>query len=584
MKFNIKYKIDKKFIKTTVITLLVILILAGGFMLFGKGPLSKFYYRSAVSDINNNDNIKASEKLNTALALDNKNHNARFRLVEVYKTLLEYDKAEKLLLDGISMQQSNTNYYKELILLYVESERVEKALEFIDSIDHEYVLVQLNKERPSPLDSSPTQGRYEKTVKVTLSSEDEDVKIYYTTDGSTPNLKSELYDGPIKISSGNVTIKAFAINEKGLISDELILEYSINTANQYVDFVDEKMEQLIRREVNIYGQAIYPAEIEGITSISNLDAAGNRISGDIKSLEDLQWLPNLKEITLVDEKGINNIALILNQRKLSSLNLSGCEVNADILSRLSELEQLEYLNLDNNGITDIEFLRDMKGLLGLSLAKNIISDLSPLEEHLSLAELDVSNNAISNISVLQKLYLIKDLNLSGNTLKDLNNLALNTKIEKLDVSNCGLKSLSGVTRLEALKELNASKNSISDFGDIKEGSQLDYLDLSENGIGGISFVEGLYVKKLNLSNNGIKNIKPLKKAEGLQNLDLSKNKISNVEPLKELEELTFVNLSDNSIKKLEPLKESKSLTEVIVTGNEIADFDKLSGALFSIVK
>ncbi len=583
MKFN-KYKIDKKFIKTAVITLIVVAVLAGGFLLFGKGPLSTFYYRSAVSDITNNDNIKAAEKLNTALTLDNKNHNARFRLVEVYKTLLEYDKAEKLLLDGIEMQQSNTNYYKELILLYVESERVEKALEFINSIDHEYVLVQLNKERPSPLNSSPTQGRYEKSVKVTLSSDDEDVKIYYTTDGSTPNLKSNIYDGPVKISSGNVSIKAFAINEAGLISDELILEYSINTANQYVDFADEKMEQLIRREVNIYGQAIYPSELENITSISNLDAKGERISGDIKSLEDLQWLPNLKELTLVDEKGINNISAVLNQKKLSSLNLSGCEIPSDLLSRFSEFSQLEYLNLDNNGITDIEFLRNMKGLIGLSLSDNIISDLSPLEEHLSLAELDVSNNAISNISVLQKLYLIKDLNLSGNTLKDLNNLALNTKIEKLDVSNCGLKSLSGVKRLEALKELNASKNSVSDFGDIKEGPELDYLDLSENNIGSISFVEGLFVKKLNLSNNAIKNIKPIRKAEGLQSIDLSGNNISNIEFLAELEELTTANLSDNNIKKIEPLKESKSLTQVIVTGNEISDFDKLDGVAFSIVK
>ncbi len=89
MKFD---KINKKIVKAAVITVIVVAILAGGFILFGRGPLSKFYYRSAVTDITNSKNDSAVEKLNTALSLDPKNQNARFRLVEVYKTMKEYDK------------------------------------------------------------------------------------------------------------------------------------------------------------------------------------------------------------------------------------------------------------------------------------------------------------------------------------------------------------------------------------------------------------------------------------------------------------------------------------------------------------
>lgn len=581
MKFG---KINKKTVKAAVITLIVVAVLAGGFILFGRGPLSKFYYRSAVTDITNSKNDSAVEKLNTALSLDPKNQNARFRLVEVYKDMKEYDKAEKLLLDGIEMSKSNTSYYKELILLYVESDRVEKALEFINSIDHEYVLVQLNKERPQPLNSTPTQGRYEKSINVTLSSDDENIKIYYTTDGSTPNLNSTLYDGPIKISSGNVSIKAFAINEAGLISDELILEYSVNTSNQYVDFADEKMEQLIRREVNIYNQAIYPAELEKVTSLSNLDSNGQRIQGDIESLEDLQWLPNLKELTLVNEKSINNISVVFNQKNLTSITLSGCNFPKDMLTRFSEFEKLEYLNLDGNSISDIEFIKEIKGLIGLSLANNAIMDLSPLEELLSLAELDISNNAFNSITVLQKLYLIKDLNLSGNNLKDLNNLAVNTKIENLDVSNCNMKSLSGVKRLTSLKRLNASNNSITDFGDIKSLSSLEYINLSKNNISSVSFAENLSVKELDLSDNSIKNIKPIQKTKNLQILNLSDNNISKVEYLAELSELSVLNISNNSITELAPLLESKSLTKVIASGNSIKDYNLMTGATFQIQK
>lgn len=581
MKFD---KINKKTVKAAVITVIAVAILAGGFILFGRGPLSKFYYRSAVTDITNSKNDSAVEKLNTALSLDPKNQNARFRLVEVYKTMKEYDKAEKLLLDGIEMSKSNTSYYKELILLYVESDRVEKALEFINSIDHEYVLVQLNKERPQTLNSTPTQGRYEKSINVTLSSDDENVKIYYTTDGSTPNLNSTLYDGPIKISSGNVSIKAFAINDAGLISDELILEYSVNTSNQYVDFADEKMEQLIRREVNIYNQAIYPAELEKVTSLSNLDSNGQRIQGDIESLEDLQWLPNLKKLTLVNEKSISNISAVFNQKNLTSITLSGCNIPKDMLTRFTEFEKLEYLNLDSNNISDIEFIKEIKGLIGLSLANNAITELSPLEDLLSLAELDISNNAFNSITVLQKLYLIKDLNLSGNSLKDLNNLAVNTKIENLDVSNCNMKSLSGVKRLTSLKRLNASNNSITDFGDIKSLTSLEYINLSKNNISSVSFAENLSVKELDLSGNSIKNIKPIQKTKNLQNLNLSDNNISNIEYLAELSELSVLNISNNSITELAPLLETKSLTKVIASGNSIKDYNLMTGATFQIQK
>lgn len=577
-------KINKKTVKAAVITLVVIAVLAGVFMLFGRSPLSKILYRSAVSDINDNENESAIEKLTTALTLDSKNQNARFRLVEVYKSVEEYDKAEKLLLDGIEMTKSNTKYYEELILLYVESERVEKALEFINSIDHEYVLVQLNKERPKALNSSPTQGRYEKSINVTLSSDDENVKIYYTTDGSTPNLKSEVYDGPIKIKSGNVTIKAFAMNKEGLISDELILEYRVNTSNQYVDFADEKMEELIRREVNIYNQAIYPAELEKITSLSNIDSKGERIKGDIKSLEDLQWLPNLKELTLVNEKSINNISAVFNQKKLTSLTLRECNVPKDMLTRFSEFESLEYLDLSGNNIDDIEFIKEIKGLIGLSLGNNNIKDLSPLEGLLSLAKLDVSNNDFKNISVLQKLYLIKDLNLSGNSLKNLNDLAVNTKIETLNVSNCNLKSLSGVKRLTSLKKLDASGNAISDFGDIKGCAGFDYLNLSNNGIASLSFVEGLSVKELDLSQNSIKSVKSLQNTRGLEKLNLSKNNISDIKYLASLEDISILNLADNSITELSSLLPNKSLTKVIATGNSISDYALMKEVAFEIEK
>ena len=56
---------------------------------------------------------------------------------------------------------------------------------------------------------------------VELSTTDEGVTIYYTTDGSTPTIESAVYEGKFLVSS-NTTIKAIAIGD-GYIDSEMLL-------------------------------------------------------------------------------------------------------------------------------------------------------------------------------------------------------------------------------------------------------------------------------------------------------------------------------------------------------------------------
>jgi hypothetical protein len=55
-----------------------------------------------------------------------------------------------------------------------------------------------------------TEGSYEKSVTVTLTTETPDASIYYTTDGNTPTTSSTLYSAPITITS-NTVLKAIAV-------------------------------------------------------------------------------------------------------------------------------------------------------------------------------------------------------------------------------------------------------------------------------------------------------------------------------------------------------------------------------------
>lgn len=86
-----------------------------------------------------------------------------------------------------------------------------------------------------------------KGFKITLSTDTEDAKIYYTTDGSEPTKESQLYDGSFTVEEGTV-IRAYAVksgwkNSKYLKADaEPDVEYD-KTALEVLELVNKEREK-----------------------------------------------------------------------------------------------------------------------------------------------------------------------------------------------------------------------------------------------------------------------------------------------------------------------------------------------------
>ena len=78
----------------------------------------------------------------------------------------------------------------------------------------------------TPIFSIPS-GTYSKALNVNISSKTKGVEIRYTTDGSTPNEKSNLYVPSIKISK-NTTLKAIAYRKGMIDSPVATAEYKID--------------------------------------------------------------------------------------------------------------------------------------------------------------------------------------------------------------------------------------------------------------------------------------------------------------------------------------------------------------------
>lgn len=70
----------------------------------------------------------------------------------------------------------------------------------------------------------------EKTSKTPADDKETDITIYYTIDGSTPDIDSPIYDGvKFALPGGRVTLKAVAVNGYGKASNTLEITYKIET-------------------------------------------------------------------------------------------------------------------------------------------------------------------------------------------------------------------------------------------------------------------------------------------------------------------------------------------------------------------
>ncbi len=84
-----------------------------------------------------------------------------------------------------------------------------------------------DKKRSKKVVFSIESGFYDKPIKVILKAKSKDTKIYYTLDGSTPNLNSNIYKKPIKIKRSSV-LKAIAIEKNRFPSKVVMHTYLID--------------------------------------------------------------------------------------------------------------------------------------------------------------------------------------------------------------------------------------------------------------------------------------------------------------------------------------------------------------------
>lgn len=141
----------------------------------------------------------------------------------------------------------------------------------------------------------------------------------------------------------------------------------------------------------------------------------------------------------------------------------------------------------------------------------------------------------------------------------------------------GIKDLTGLDHCQALALLDLADNEVSDVGPLKGLERLQSVTLSQNKIESVEALGTLQnLQYLQLADNQVKDLKPLAELPNLRSLYLSNNQISNLKPLAKLDRLWSLYLDGNQVADLKPLAGVTRLSSLDLRGNKVKDLAPLA--------
>ena len=254
----------------------------------------------------------------------------------------EIEECIDILKELIKLDGDNLEYYKTIIKLYEKADMQEELEAYKESLMNTSIGKKLGISSVTPPEFSVEQGEYNRYISVEIIYE-EGLTAYYTTDGSTPSEKSQLYEGPIEIKEqGETVIKAVTLNDKNEKSAVSTAKYEI------------KLESIEAPKVTPdSGTYTEPTKIEvevpdGMKAYYTIDEYGK--TPDTESEEytgpiDMPRGKNVFSVILVDESGMCSDIT----ENIYKYNVDRRYNYDDALSLLKEKLKYEHIIVDLSG-------------------------------------------------------------------------------------------------------------------------------------------------------------------------------------------------------------------------------------------
>ena len=232
-----KQKSGKPFYFALAFVLVAIIVAA---VILGRKISSQNNYEYQIEQANEkvseNDLLSAISYLENAYRI-NPNSDILFSIADYYYTLGRDNDACYTLSDitkGEFPMADIDLAYKKIIALLSNSNSYELIATYLTDCKSENIVNEYSDYMISVPEFNIEAGTYDETKTLKLSNPYGNGTIYYTLDGTVPNVNSSVFEGPIFLEYGTYSVNAVFVNKYGVMSEVASAKYLID-----VDFVFE---------------------------------------------------------------------------------------------------------------------------------------------------------------------------------------------------------------------------------------------------------------------------------------------------------------------------------------------------------
>ena len=209
------------------------------------------------------------------------------------------------------------------------------------------------------------------------------------------------------------------------------------------------------------------------------------------------------------------------------------------------------LEIRNISISEINVIRNLKGLSELVIQSAKITNIDFLLDLPYLKKIDLSDSKLKDYSVISKIGGLVELYLLGNEIEDISFIVNLKKLERINFANNMIEDISHIGDLGSLKFIWFYGNNISNidvFEKLKNPGLVERLSLGGNEIVTVGLIKIFRnLKTLHLQDNKIKSIIPIKNLTKLEKLMVGGNLISDITPIKKLKNMQSIDFKSNPI-------------------------------------
>jgi hypothetical protein len=334
---------------------------------------------------------------------------------------------------------------------------------------------------------------------------------------------------------------------------------------------------ILKEKLSITADSISISMLNTITALDSINLSGN---ASIISVEPLTMLVDLKHINL-SKTYIDDIAPLSSLNGLTSLNISNTSI--EDISYLRYAENIKKLDLSYTRVSSLEPLNNLQQLESLSIAGSNVNEFTILKFFPKLQTLNLAETNFGQLSILEDFKALKSLNLSRTNISSFSGEVSPGTLENLDLSFTAIKDITKIGSYNQLKTLNISSTQVSKLASltnnkvlekvyadntlISESDAADFKDLRPNVIVVINSVQ-LSAWWLALNDNWKKILKTY--------IPPSKNEVPTKEQLAKLISIDSLNVADQGLNDIAPLKKFLRLRSLNISNNTITSFDELA--------